>query len=416
LDAAYSMATVTMGNTPPRALFHTKTMSLLSEIFGAKRTCINRKVSLGIAPPLRNRYEKTCEKCSAIFSPRHHRKCPSCFPPKAAPIPANCEQVVEAKTDAWRQLTCAPFAQPLPWDGAFAMKWCHGGSGGTFVLRLPNGAICVKSSDSSPEELFSQRLATAFGVRTAQMRIVLPADTEIAAVWRALHQAEPMEEHHRLKLQILCRTRPFVVMEYIDGHPMMGVLAHEQLKNIDASSQFWHELGRLMAFDMLINNFDRMPLAWSNEGNLGNVMIASSSSFVVGIDQCIRAITHPTGMKNYLDKICRMVALIHTEPMKAYAPVKAAINNNTGIEIDAQRIGGLRAGSMGFFWEIVHLISSGKFEDVLNDVSKQVANVCPQSGAGTSDPTPVCCDFVRAVAQTIQKALQVPSDNYGGIA
>merc|ERR1719253_250215 len=37
-------------------------------------------------------------------------------------------------------------------------------------------------------------------------------------------------------------------------------------------------LGRLLAADILLNNFDRLPAIWDNEGNAGNLLVASHAS------------------------------------------------------------------------------------------------------------------------------------------
>merc|ERR1712062_927972 len=105
----------------------------------------------------------------------------------------------------------------------------------------------------------------------------------------------------------LRRSWRLAILEYIDGVPMMGVPAHEHLTHARGDPVLWLQLGRLMAFDMLINNFDRLPLAWSNEGNLGNIMLGSRLEPVVGIDQCVNPITHPAGLSCYLQRVRQVV-------------------------------------------------------------------------------------------------------------
>ena len=67
-------------------------------------------------------------------------------------------------------------------------------------------------------------------------------------------------------------------MEYIsDGFSLCHVPAEECPVALSAShglgqARLW-SLGRVLAMDMLVNNFDRFPLVWDNEGNAGNVML-----------------------------------------------------------------------------------------------------------------------------------------------
>merc|ERR1712032_1432934 len=87
------------------------------------------------------------------------------------------------------------------------------------------------------------------------------AKSEGALIRRALQTADA-EEGDAARAKLLKRGFSLPVIEYIDGVVMMGVPAHELLKKTASDDPMWSELGRLMAFDMLINNFDRLPLAW----------------------------------------------------------------------------------------------------------------------------------------------------------
>ena len=76
-------------------------------------------------------------------------------------------------------------------------------------------------------------------------------------------------------------------MEYIsDGFSLCHVPAEECPVALSAShglgqARLW-SLGRVLAMDMLVNNFDRFPLVWDNEGNAGNVMLTPLDDVVVG--------------------------------------------------------------------------------------------------------------------------------------
>ena len=58
-----------------------------------------------------------------------------------------------------------------------------------------------------------------------------------------------------------------------------------------------------MAFDALVNNVDRIPLLWDNEGNTANLMLDSSSQ-VIGIDQAVAPIVATGfGRQRYLKRL-----------------------------------------------------------------------------------------------------------------
>merc|ERR1719453_2479076 len=110
------------------------------------------------------------------------------------------------------------------------MKYCSGGSGGVYILTLSNGALCVKGSEWSAEELFAQQLAVALGIRVAANRVVHPGE-EGKLIRHALREAQPAEPDHKLHLQdCIYKLRSVTILEYVDGIIMMGMPAHEHLR------------------------------------------------------------------------------------------------------------------------------------------------------------------------------------------
>jgi len=96
----------------------------------------------------------------------------------------------------------------------------------------------------------------------------------------------------------LSMDRPFVLLqEYIPAITMhkIGSLRAERCLSTnyaDASSRLMN-LGKIMAGDLLVNNSDRFPLVWDNDGNYTNIL------FEVKTDEKIddELILNP----NYLD-------------------------------------------------------------------------------------------------------------------
>lgn len=358
----------------------------------------------------------TCGKCCHSYHAQLHQ-CPRCVAVDREAAKKNQAMAKEAQAVVWRRLSPLPFKEPVCWENALEMKWCHGGSGGVFVVKFAAGAICVRGSNWNPGELFAQRLSTLLGVRTALDRVVHPKDSESKAIRCAVQSAKPDTEDSRLKLNLIFKAESLTVLQYVDGIVMMGVPAHEHLKQLSARSPLWYQIGRLAAFDMLINNFDRFPLVWSNCGNLGNVMINSSLGAVTGIDQCVQEITHPTGFTNYLSRVRQAVAEARGAPGKAFEAIKTAVYNNTAIELSASEMGEVRTGVLDFIAEVVSLMESGEFEEILRSVSEDVADVFARApvALGESgfkqDPTLRFCDFVRHVAVAAKEALQSTVDH-----
>lgn len=278
--------------------------------------------------------------------------------------------------------------------------WCHGGSGGAFLLNLPTGAICLKGECCTPHMLVAQRLADALCVRTAGLRTVAQGHQEHSEIVSALARAEPSFEDHRFQIHRVTHMEIVTVMEYVSGCAMMGMPAHNYLQESRNSSGIWNSLGRLMSYDLLINNFDRLPLAWSNEGNLGNVMLSSGSSDVVGIDQSVQPITNAEGLSNYLlrvKKVCEAVRSGEGEPFKT---VMQAIYINTAIELSSEETCFLRRGCLAFLEEVAQMNTSGMLSTVLDDVSNQVVSELG-SASHTQKRIQLCRELVCAVADAM---------------
>merc|ERR1712232_852973 len=260
----------------------------------------------------------------------------------------------------------------VPWSEASEMVWCHGGSGGVFLLKLPTGAICLKAENCSPSMLFAHRLASLLGVRTAGVRVVSENHQESNAIRCALDSAIPTVKDHKLQVWRARRAAAMMVMEFIPGCGMIGIPAHMYLQKHRKTGALFHGLGRLMAYDLLINNFDRLPLAWSNDGNLANIMLSSSSVGVVGIDQSVVPITHPEGLRNYCARVRKVCADICGGQGASFKAVKEAVYNNTAIELSPHELEQLRCGSLEFLKEIAKLYSSGKMEEIILETSDSV--------------------------------------------
>lgn len=157
-----------------------------------------------------------------------------------------------------------------------------------------------------------------------------------------------------------------------------------------------------MAFDLLINNFDRLPLAWSNEGNLGNVMLSTVLDGPVGIDHSVHPITNTAGLQNYLDrvkKVCLEVRDGDGPSCNAIAKVKQAIYNNTAIALSSQEVEQLRHGCLELLKEVSRLASTGDMVRILDEMSDNIRHELGYS------PGNSCRDLIHKVSQVAQEVL-----------
>jgi hypothetical protein len=306
-------------------------------------------------------------------------------------------------------LNLARTCDSVSWTDPATLKWCHGGSGGAYIVSFADQKVCVKGSPCLPAELFASLLSDRLGVRVARVRAVRQPE-EVAAVRGCLMSAEPEEESDGLKAaQYASSLVTSSTVEYVDGVPMMGLAAHELIKSKASNDALWQQLGRLMAFDMLINNFDRLPLAWSNDGNLGNVMIHRNGDALIGIDQAINPILNAQGLERYLQRLADVTWKMRTDVKSALASVKTAIWNNVAVELSERQMEAIQQGCLSFAQAMKTMLESGTFHDHLQAVAAEVVEVFQQQRElFLGDPDSLCktyCEMVQCSLASVLKGL-----------
>jgi len=75
--------------------------------------------------------------------------------------------------------------------------------------------------------------------------------------------------------------------------------------------QYLSDIGRILIYDVILNNWDRLPLVWDNEGNLGNFFwCKNENQRIMAIDNTTTAIMLPTAKQKYLEKVQSLVEQI----------------------------------------------------------------------------------------------------------
>lgn len=237
----------------------------------------------------------------------------------------------------WADLGRSDIAAPLPW--ALASRCVHiaggiGSNGGVLAVQLGEGdaasAVCVKQFDAKkvrPDmEMLAAHLLRAARVRAPLARYATQAeiDDEIApAVGKAYFEGGGSWACPRLCMQAMFEQPAIVaklglpdklVDEWRDkwqaerAQKRVAIEAGEERAEAIAVIEFvrgptllqggggalgeaeYEALGRLAAFDVLLNNFDRLPVLFDNEGNLANVMLERREGGGVtccAIDSCV---------------------------------------------------------------------------------------------------------------------------------
>eukprot|EP00435_Cladocopium_sp_Y103_P062257 s637_g23.t2 len=205
----------------------------------------------------------------------------------------------------WRAVGQSCSVDAVNWDDVDSVVYVAGGSGGVLLVRFngtPGQLLCVKPQRLEARgELLASLLADALEIRTARLHI-LPVSEEILS---RLRRAKLEIGDHQLHVEkkILADAKYLGLVEFVQGPIMEGedFVGHFRNRE-DFVERFWLQAGRLAAFDCLINNLDRLPLIWENDGNLKNLMMdfPEGKLSVVGIDQAVRGIRSEIGLAKYL--------------------------------------------------------------------------------------------------------------------
>lgn len=197
------------------------------------------------------------------------------------------------------------------------------------------------------QECIAAEIAAAIDVKVAQCRVVAMDQAEYGSMVEALERAPSMLEEH--KLQILSTVKKHVaVLEFVNGAVLQGLVGQQCLK--DGGDAVLAGLGSLVALDCLLNNVDRVPAIWNNDGNLSNVMV-TSAHVVIGIDQQINAITEPSARDRYFTTVKDFVATSqHFRVADASCiKIRTAILENTGVELDDSSLQKVLSGAFETF-------------------------------------------------------------------
>eukprot|EP00929_Paragymnodinium_shiwhaense_P029208 TRINITY_DN16797_c0_g1_i1.p1 TRINITY_DN16797_c0_g1~~TRINITY_DN16797_c0_g1_i1.p1 ORF type:complete len:534 (-),score=107.38 TRINITY_DN16797_c0_g1_i1:273-1874(-) len=402
LAAAYERAAEKMKSPPSKTLLPSKAGPFVSQIL---RSCYELHTAGLNVEAVSRLALSTCLLCGDCYVERLAR-CQRCYPQTATKPGTKKPSVQEMSPSDWQKLPQLDIRNELPWKSATSTFWCQGGSGGVHLVQISGGAVCIKKF--VPTELLADRLAAALGIPIAHMRLVQPGCDEKKAMSSVLQALASEEDAPQVAKTV---GSPFLsVIEFVDGCVMMGMPAHlllrgeKPLENLQAA---WGDLGRLCGFDLLINNYDRLPLAWNNEGNLGNVMLGASSGAVVGIDQAVHPIVHAAGLQTYRQRVQRVASDLRDGNKACCRGVQEAIFNNTAAELSPEEIAAFCGGCLEFLQGIAAVPN---FKAVLDEVVEEVLQTIRASSYFQSGATSREACEAGFVLEELPKSMQHASD------
>lgn len=153
-------------------------------------------------------------------------------------------------------------------------------------------------------------------------------------------------------------------------------------------------MGRVVAFDMLVNNCDRLPAIWSVGGNPGNVMFRKDDSSLISIDNM------PTCMGRKADN-----AMVTDYLNKVRATSIAVLSQPNVVHPDFAKIRSfLRDGCSGHGWLGLFIdVGDAGVCEIQHGFVEAVTTIV--TGAGMNDSEPLSRDLLVEMEQQLSPNL-----------
>eukprot|EP00927_Polykrikos_kofoidii_P022829 TRINITY_DN21190_c0_g1_i1.p1 TRINITY_DN21190_c0_g1~~TRINITY_DN21190_c0_g1_i1.p1 ORF type:complete len:414 (-),score=82.60 TRINITY_DN21190_c0_g1_i1:43-1122(-) len=254
------------------------------------------------------------------------------------------------RSEHWRSMSTRPI-DLVPWSQVETTMWCSGGTGGVVLVQIGKSeAVVIKPQGmTAVAEAVACEVAALVDVRVAASRILTQTEDEYGEVMTALREKPTMVQEDKFRFDdIFSKTRECVaVVEFVPGVVLQGLEGQNVLTGQAAVSTF-RAVGSIIALDCLLNNVDRVPAIWRNDGNLANVMIAGGDT-VIGIDQQVNSIEDGPFRARYIGNLRDFVDFVGDarEEQKgelAMKRIKKAVFENCGVEMNDEHCQAVRDG------------------------------------------------------------------------
>lgn len=261
------------------------------------------------------------------------------------------------------------------------------GSGGVIFVKFKAEQyppVVVKGTSTLVQEIFALELANA-------LKINVPRYYIVNFTQRAFREIQ-----YNLRSKVGARgcvvekelNRPFLlVMEQINGKSIFELATEngkepEQIKqtisNYFGNSKYLKQIGKILLLDVLLNNLDRMPLIWDNEGNLENLLFSKETESVYAIDQAIYPVSKKLekNYNEYLRKVTNLVDDLTTLNWKscsgsALDKVKNSVQLWTNYDFSDHHLHALRQGIL----ETIQFVIDNISKEFLSDMKSKIGEL-----------------------------------------
>lgn len=218
----------------------------------------------------------------------------------------------------------------------------EGGTPVVFFLKTPRTILVLKAPSPAMSdfggEAYAAMLASKLGLLSPATSIFHKTETgEIASLIADVQAGKKFkaraEEDNAQLLSALCSSFPYVfLMELLNGVPLNDV----ELTGLPDSliTELMREIGQILAFDLWINNTDRLPCkgVWEHDGNFANLMYSRSKRVMMVIDQLTMTLPAKVRAEAYCEKVHAFLSAITQEALAQHMGPGVLQNTVDGLQ------------------------------------------------------------------------------------
>jgi len=291
-----------------------------------------------------------------------------------------------------------------------------------FFIGFPeNQVIVLKASSTVLSDAIAYDIAILLGLPVPKYRLIwFKKGPEYWDIEKTLERLS-LNENTMGIIQSITKDIPILMlMEYING-----VTPNKLPVDILNVSNNWgytayNHMGKMIAYDILINNWDRFPFLWrKEEGNCDNFLFSPSSPIypVYGIDQSITSIDPlSSNLSQYLCKIDSVISeilsfkftndYINTVPT-IIKGVFMFLKEDTGIDYTMNEVGCLIGGLIEGIL-LIGGINKASIENIYKCYQQEAEDLCQrmiwgQDFRGLYGLSKVNISFLFSIIQLYQK-------------
>eukprot|EP00051_Salpingoeca_urceolata_P001079 m.38441 g.38441 ORF g.38441 m.38441 type:complete len:450 (-) comp11183_c0_seq1:68-1417(-) len=218
----------------------------------------------------------------------------------------------------------------------------EGGAPVVFLLNTPTTILVLKAPSPAMSEFggeaYAAMLASKLGLLSPATSIFHKTKTEEIASLVAEVQAgkkfkAKAEEDNAQLRSALSSSFPYVfLMELLNGVPLNDVELTELPDTL--ITELMRQIGQILAFDLWINNTDRLPCngVWEHNGNFANLMYNRSKQTMMVIDQLTMVLPVKARAEAYCEKVRTFLSAITQEALDQHAGAGVLQNTVNGLE------------------------------------------------------------------------------------